>query len=119
MTTSIPKVLLNQRNELLQEWLHQQLTAQNLRADLISEVELRNDSVRFLNVLSDVVQSDNLSDILSPEYKPVLEMLADFSRSRSLQGFTPSETASFVFSFKQPLFSALRKSGEQDPAEPG
>jgi rsbT co-antagonist protein RsbR len=117
MTTSIPKVLLNQRNELLQEWLHQQLTAQNLRADLISEVELRNDSVRFLNVLSDAVQSDNLSDILSPEYKPVLEMLADFSRTRSLPGFTPSETATFVFSFKQPLFSALRKSGEQDPVE--
>jgi rsbT co-antagonist protein RsbR len=117
MTTSIPKILLNQRNELLQEWLHQQLTAQNLRADLISEVELRNDSVSFLNVLSDAVQSDNLSDILRAEYKPVLEMLADFSRSRGLQGFTPSETATFVFSLKQPLFSALRKSGEQDSVE--
>jgi rsbT co-antagonist protein RsbR len=117
MTTPIPKVLLNQRNEILQEWLHLQLSAPTLRTDLIGEAELRTDSERFLNVFCDAVQSGNLSDILSPEYKPVLEMLGNFSRSRGVQGFTPSETATFVFSFKQPLFSALRKSSEQDPAE--
>src|SRR5215469_14399659 len=117
MTNPIPKTLRSQRNEILQEWLHQQLSAQTLRADLISEAELRTDSERFLRVFSDAVQSGNLSDILSSEYKPVLEMLGDFSRSRGLRGFTPSETATFVFSFKQPLFSALRKSVEQNPAE--
>jgi rsbT co-antagonist protein RsbR len=117
MTAPIPKVLLNQRNEILQEWLHLQLSAPTLRTDLIGEAELRTDSERFLNVFCDAVQSGNLSDILSPEYKPVLEMLGNFSRSRGVQGFTPSETATFVFSFKQPLFSALRKSSEQDPAE--
>src|SRR5271165_1783527 len=108
MTTSIAKTLLNQRNEILQEWLHQQLMAENLRADLISEAELRTDSDRFLSVLTDAVQSGNFSKIESPEYQPVLELLERFSRSRGLQGFTPSETATFVFSLKQPLFSALR-----------
>ena len=117
MTTSITNTLLNQRNEILQEWLQLQLSAANLRTELISEAELRNDSNRFLNALTDAVQSGNLSDISTPEYKPVLEMLADFSRSRGLQGFTPSETATFVFSFKQPLISALRKSVEDNPAE--
>jgi rsbT co-antagonist protein RsbR len=117
MSTSIPKTLLKQRNEILQEWLQLQLSAANLRTDLISEAELRNDSNRFLNALTDAVQSGNLSDISTPEYKPVLEMLADFSHSRGLLGFTPSETATFVFSFKQPLISALRKSVENNPAE--
>jgi rsbT co-antagonist protein RsbR len=117
MTTSIPKTLLKKRNEILQEWLQLQLSAENLRTDLISEAELRNDSNRFLNALTDAVQSGNVSDISTPEYKPVLEMLADFSRSRGLQGFTPSETATFVFSFKQPLISALRTSVEDNPAE--
>jgi len=117
MTTSIAKTLLNQRNEILQEWLRQQLVAENLRADLISEAELRTDSDRFLNVLIDAVQSGNFSKIESPEYQPVLELLGRFSRSRGLQGFTPSETATFVFSLKQPLFSALRKSGGNDPGE--
>jgi rsbT co-antagonist protein RsbR len=117
MTTSIAKILLNQRSVILQDWLRQQLSAQNLRADLISEAELRTESDRFLNVLSEAVQSGNLNDIQAPEFKPVLEMLEGFSRSRGLQGFTPTETANFVFSFKQPLFSALRKSSEKEPAE--
>jgi rsbT co-antagonist protein RsbR len=117
MTTSIAKTLLKKRNEILQEWLSQQLSAQNLRADLISETELRSESERFLNVLTEAVQFGNIGDILAPEYKSVLEMLEGFSRSRGLQGFTPSETATFVFSLKQPLFSALRKSDDSDPVE--
>ena len=117
MTTSIAKILLTKRNEILQEWLQQQLSALDLRADLISEAELRTDSSRFLNVLSDATQSGNLSNIQAPEYKPVLEMLTDFSRARGLQGFTPSESAIFVFSIKQPLFTALRLSGGTDSAD--
>jgi rsbT co-antagonist protein RsbR len=115
MTTSITKILLNQRPQILQEWLQQQLADQNLRTDLISEAELRADSDRFLKVFSEAVQSGNLSDIQDPAYKPALEMLEGFSSTRSRQGFTPSETATFVFSLKQSLFSALRKSGENDP----
>jgi rsbT co-antagonist protein RsbR len=115
MTTSIAKILLNQRPQILQEWLQQQLADQNLRTDLISEAELRADSDRFLKVFSEAVQSGNLSDIQDPAYKPTLEMLEGFSSTRSHQGFTPSETATFVFSLKQSLFSALRKSGESDP----
>jgi len=114
MTTSITKILLNQRPQILQEWLQQQLADQDLRTDLISEAELRADSDRFLKVFSEAVQSGNLSDIQGPAYKPTLEMLEGFSSTRSHQGFTPSETATFVFSLKQPLFSALRKSGEND-----
>src|SRR6516162_3469545 len=117
MTTSIATVLASQRNEILQEWMRQQLTSETMRADLISEADLRTESDRFLEALRRAVQSGNFSDIRAPEYKPVLEMLEQFSRSRGLQGFTPSETATFVFSLKQPFFDALRKSGDKDPAE--
>lgn len=115
--TSITKILLNQRDEILQEWIRQQLSAQNFRADLISEAELRTDSGRFLNVFSQAIQAGNLSDIQDPAYQPILEILESISRSRGLQGFTPSETATFVFSLKQPLFSALRKSSGNDLVE--
>ena len=117
MNTSIANVLVSQRNEIFQEWMHQQLSSEAMRADLISEADLRTESDRFLEVISRAVQSGNFNDIRAPEYKPVLEMLERFSRSRGLQGFTPSETATFVFSLKQPLFNALRKSGNSEPAE--
>ena len=49
-----------------------------------------------------------------PEWSGVREMLANLSRSRGLQGFTPSETASFVFSLKKPLFARLRREFSKD-----
>jgi rsbT co-antagonist protein RsbR len=43
-------------------------------------------------------------------------MLASVSRTRSQRGFTPSETATFVFSFKQPLFNRLRSEAQDGAA---
>ena len=41
-------------------------------------------------------------------FAKVRGLLEEFSRSRAVQGFTPSETAMFVFSLKEPLFEELR-----------
>jgi rsbT co-antagonist protein RsbR len=48
-------------------------------------------------------------DINAPQWGDVREFLAELSRSRARQGFSPSETATFVFSLKQPLLAELRK----------
>ena len=47
-------------------------------------------------------------DAHSPIWSSVREFLARISDSRARQGFTPTETATFVFSLKQPLFNRLR-----------
>jgi rsbT co-antagonist protein RsbR len=47
----------------------------------------------------------------------VRDYLAGVSRSRALQGFSPSETATFVLSLKQPVFTRLRKQLESAPGE--
>lgn len=36
-------------------------------------------------------------------------MLGNLSQTRIAQGFSPSETASFIFSIKRPLFALLRR----------
>ena len=46
-----------------------------------------------------------------------VDFLGGLSRSRARQGFSPTETATFIFSFKQPLFEKLRKELESDPEE--
>lgn len=107
--SKIAQTLQAQRSELLQEWLREQLSAETLRADLLSEAELRSQSEQFIGLLGKAVEAGNFSDIHRPEYRPVLEMLTELSRTRSRQGFTPSETATFVFSLKQTLFSTLRR----------
>jgi rsbT co-antagonist protein RsbR len=65
----------------------------------------------FLEQLSRGTASGNFEDITASEWAPTRELLEDFSRSRASQGFTPSETAVFVFSFKELLFEALRSEG--------
>jgi rsbT co-antagonist protein RsbR len=44
-------------------------------------------------------------------------MLANVSGSRVRQGFSPTETAMFIFSLKQPLFNLLRQNSARDGLE--
>lgn len=57
--------------------------------------------------LCHAVPRGNFSDIQSPEWNEVLDMLARLSRSRVALGLSPTETAIFIFSLKHPLFSRL------------
>jgi rsbT co-antagonist protein RsbR len=104
----IPRILKTYEAELLDEWLREQLSA--FRAgSRISESELRSQSREFMNLLQQATQGGNITDVQGPSYGRVRDMLGDVSRSRGIQGFSPSETATFVFSLKRPLFSLIRK----------
>ncbi|MEW5856246.1 MAG: STAS domain-containing protein, partial [Cyanobacteriota bacterium] len=105
--SKIPKILQSDQAQLLTDWISEQMAA-GIRKDLIKEVELREECREFLDLFSTAVQQGNFTDIKSTEWRSVREMLGSISRSRSQKGFTPSETATFVFSLKQPLFSRLR-----------
>jgi rsbT co-antagonist protein RsbR len=95
----------------------QQLASVSLRSDLIKESELRQQSTEFLHLLSAATQNGNMADIQGGGWNRVQDMLAGVSRSRARQGFSPSETAIFVFSLKQPLFSRLRAAHGNDTAK--
>jgi rsbT co-antagonist protein RsbR len=41
-------------------------------------------------------------------------LLEDLSRDRAVQGFSPTETATFIFSLKEPLFALLREELRDD-----
>jgi len=104
----IPRILKTYEAELLDEWLREQLSA--FRAgSRISESDLRTQSKEFLNLLQQATEAGNITDVQGPSYGRVRDMLGDVSRARGLQGFSPSETAIFVFSLKRPLFTRIRK----------
>ena len=111
----IPRVLKTNEATLLEEWLKEQLGAFRAAAK-ISETELRGQSKEFLNLLQQATQAGQVTDIQGPSFGRVRDMLGDVSRSRSLQGFSPSETAMFVFSLKRPVFARIRNelSGDAD-----
>jgi rsbT co-antagonist protein RsbR len=116
-TATIEAVLKSRRDALLEAWLSEQLGTTGVRSDLISEAELRSESTRFLDALITAVEAESASaDISAAEWAPVREHLNDLSRSRATQGFTPAETAQFVFSFKQALFAELQAHAGDDGA---
>jgi rsbT co-antagonist protein RsbR len=98
------------RNEqtILPEWIELQKKAGTLNTGRISEGELQAQSQSFLHLLRDAL-AEGGSDVANPAYEPAKAMLGELSRSRAMQGFSPSETATFVFSLKQPLFNALNR----------
>jgi rsbT co-antagonist protein RsbR len=116
-TSVIEVALREQREQLLTTWVGAQLAAPGVRTDLISEGELRTESDRFLVALTHAVAQDSAgASIDGDAWTEVRELLVALSRSRATQGFSPSETATFIFSFKQPLFDELRQRVGSDPA---
>jgi rsbT co-antagonist protein RsbR len=112
----IPEVISKRESDLLADWVREQLAATTLRSDLMKESELREQSRRFLDLMVRAAsQLPNLDNINAPAWDETREFLSDISRSRAHQGFSPSETATFIFSLKQPLFALLRQELEGDP----
>ncbi len=104
---AITEVLERFETEILTQWVSEQMAASTMRRDLLKESQLWEQSRRFLSVFRPAAQSGT-SDITAAPWSSVRDVLTDLSRERAAQGFTPSETATFVFSLKQPLFSRLR-----------
>jgi rsbT co-antagonist protein RsbR len=108
-SAAISSILREQRDRLLDAWIAEQLSSRGVRTDLISEGELRRESERFIDALIDALAAGADADIGTSAWEMARELLTELSRSRALLGFSPTDTATFVFSFKRPLFDELQK----------
>jgi rsbT co-antagonist protein RsbR len=113
--TGLTTILDRHEKDILQEWLDLQTAALTRRRDLMSDQELREESRRFLTVVRKALRNDPAADVGAAAWTDVRAFLEDLSRARARQGFSPSETAMFVFSLKQPLFARLRQELARDP----
>ena len=102
-------LLQKSHQSLLADWLQAQLASETMRRDLIKEDELREQSAEFLKRFGQAAASGEMTNIKAPVWEPTLEVLTELSRSRARMGFSPSETATFVLSLKEPLAGRLRK----------
>jgi rsbT co-antagonist protein RsbR len=110
-TSSLSSIIQQHKDKILSEWLRDMIGSTR-RSDLIKESELQLQCDRFLQLLAKATSSGGALD--SEVYEPMREMLGDVSRSRAVQGFSPKEIATFVFSIKRPLFVAIRESLGKD-----
>jgi rsbT co-antagonist protein RsbR len=112
--SALSKILANSDAMLLDDWAKEQTSAGSRGSGSLKESEIREQCQEFLGSLKTAAQGGSVDDIHAAQWKDVREFLARLSRSRGLQGFSPSETASFVFSLKKPLFSRIRREHAND-----
>jgi len=112
----LPAIVEQHQKEVLADWLSNQTASGAARAGRIQEAQLRDESQRFLALLSKAIQQSIEFDTRSPQWADIREFLTDLSRSRATQGFTPSQVATFVFSLKQAMFKRITESLKSEPA---
>ncbi len=105
-TNVISDVLSEHEAGILEDWLEQQ-AATSTRSERASRNELREQSRSFLTALTTALRRGDL-EVSSTNFNDVRRFLDELSVGRARQGYTPAETAMFVFSLKQPVFTRLR-----------
>src|SRR5689334_15412536 len=109
----IVQILKTAQVQLLADWVKAlKATAGPGAKNLISDPELQAQCQEFIVLLAGAIAGGHLDDVNSEGWAPTRDFLAGISRSRGRQGFSPSDTAMFVLSFKEPLFSHLRRAFE-------
>ncbi|AMM16459.1 anti-anti-sigma factor [Burkholderia sp. PAMC 28687] len=97
--------------KILSSWVAEQLSGET-RQGALSEADVKEASRAFLSVLANAVKNGYDEQLSGAHWDDVKAHLSRFSRERVVQGFSPEETATFIFSLKKPLFDGLRDSGE-------
>ncbi|TLD71944.1 STAS domain-containing protein [Phragmitibacter flavus] len=113
--TTLPDLIGKAKSTILSEWVRQQIEAPGMRSDLINDAQLKTQSAEFFQQFQKGLESGELKNVKVAAWEPTLNLLSEFSRQRERMGFSPSETALFVFSLKDPLFDQLRKDFKAEP----
>ena len=107
----LTEIINKHESDILKEWLDNQRAEGTLSKSL--EADVQQQSREFLGLLKDSLRQGR-TDIMAAEWTELRDLLTNLSRNRMQQGFTPSQTATFIFSLKRPLFERLGKELGQD-----
>jgi rsbT co-antagonist protein RsbR len=106
-TSKIPNALQQAEDAIIADWMGELATFGGRTDSLIKSTDLKAECAQFLQLFRPAMSSGD-RDPNSPTWGPVRDFLADISRSRGTRGFTPRQTASFVFALKPALLSRLQ-----------
>ncbi|HEX5129078.1 MAG TPA: STAS domain-containing protein [Usitatibacter sp.] len=100
-------VLRKHESDVLAEWIAQQAAGAS-RRDPAQEAESRTRSKEFLAAMVSAL-AEGGNDLRAQPWARVRDLLSELSTARATQGYSASDTATFVFALKEPLFSRLRR----------
>jgi rsbT co-antagonist protein RsbR len=101
------EVFAKREQQIMQHWLDLQMRSDKRRS-ATEQHETKRDSREFMDALQAAIRDGNLEDLSHSTWAPIKDLLVVLSARRAKAGYTPSETATFVFSLKEPIFAALQ-----------
>lgn len=110
----ISDLVQNHQAEIGAEWIGQ-LEALTTRGRVVMREQQRDQAEQFLAAFAAALRSGALDNIEHRSWDDTRDLLTELSATRARSGATPSETATFVFSLKQPLFGQLRAGFAGEP----
>jgi rsbT co-antagonist protein RsbR len=113
-TKVLVRTLTDGASSIQAAWLASLIAGTSLQSGRIREAELETQVRTVLEQLRSGLTSEE-AGVDGDSYSPLLETLGDISRSRAIQGFTPTDTANFIFSLKNPIFDSLNRLYTGDP----
>jgi rsbT co-antagonist protein RsbR len=111
----LAEVFEKKEQAIVTEWL-EKMEATGRKLSAAERQESVRQAREFVIALRNALQKGSVENISGEEWRPVRDFLTDLSSARAKAGYKPSETASFVFSLKEPIFTALRSEHGGDAA---
>jgi rsbT co-antagonist protein RsbR len=108
-TSQLAELLKQNEESILEKWMTAQRKA-GIRLDLIDERTVQENSRELLKGVT-MILAQGSNDIDAPGWKPLKSQLERLSVTQARQGFSPTETATFVLSLKEPLFELIHSQG--------
>jgi rsbT co-antagonist protein RsbR len=104
----LAEIISQNEDRLRSEWIRTMSTAVQ-RTDLISKAEIDEQCSSILQAVVEGVRTSGAQNLNGAGWNSARDLLSSISASRARQGFSPSDVATFVLSFKQPLFALVRE----------
>ncbi len=115
-SAALSAIITANQDQILRSWLELQEADSAIRTGRIDRGTVTDQSRRFLDQLRANAEGASVDDVGAPGWAATRQVLEDVARVRAAQGSSPSETAMFVFSLKEPLFRILSQTMGKDGA---
>ncbi|MBW8375240.1 polyvinylalcohol dehydrogenase [Stenotrophomonas maltophilia] len=112
-------LIRSHQEPLLAAWAGNLAGSSQAQDGRLSSRELDTQVREFWRLFLEAVSATDVSSIARVEWQDIRRFLEELSRERVLKGFNSSETASFIFSLKRPLFELIQQGYADDPAQLG
>ncbi len=112
-------LIRSHEDQILSSWILNLSQAGQGQDARISVRELEVQVREFWRLFLAAMTASNASNLQGDQWQDIRHFLEDLSRDRVLRGFSSSDTATFIFSLKRPLFELVQEGFADSPKDLG